>query len=296
MPFRILTWNINGTSQQNDGPDQLADVIHRHRIDMALVQEVSVNGCTLNAALTAQFGAGNYDLRYQFANPSLAQRTWTDPATLATSVAQPSAEERYAIILRQRANGTYRLAIQNIQALDYLNDVNVAAWVGERHATLRAAAPVMHPGKIRRLSRPPLVDPTRFHRLGLRRPIRIKATYHGHSYYIFCWHAPQGGGNGGANFSGRDAEPGYRLWRRAGGGSQYPKARVILAGDLNARHPGIAGLGENWAQALSPGANIHNDRVTHIYANGVVLNALTRPAITALAAHSDHVALAATVT
>jgi hypothetical protein len=47
---------------------------------------------------------------------------------------------------------------------------------------------------------------------------------------------------------------------------------------------------------MSPGANIHNDRVTHIYAKGVQLQALSRPRIDALANHSDHVALAATVT
>jgi hypothetical protein len=296
MPFRILTWNVNGTSQQNHGPDQLADVIRRHRIDLTLLQEVTVNGCTLDAALTAALGAGQYDLRFHVANPTLQQRTWADPATGAVTVAQPSSEEHYAIIRRPRPDGTYRLAIQNVQPLDYLNNVNVAAWIGERHASLRAAAPVMNPHKIRRLSRPPLVDPTRAARLGLRRPLRIKATYHGRAYYFFCWHAPQGAGSGGPNFSGRDAEPGYRLWRLAGGGSQYAHTRVILAGDLNARHAGVTGMGENWPQAMSPGANIHNDRVTHIYAKGVQLQALSRPRIDALANHSDHVALAATVT
>lgn len=296
MPFRILTWNINGTSQQNHGPDQLAEVIRRHNIDLVLLQEVTVAGCTLDAALTAELGAGQYDLQYYVANPTLQQRTWTDPGTGATSIAQASSQEHYAVIRRPRADGTYRLNIANVQALDYVNNVNVAAWVGERHVSLRAALPVMNPHKVRRLSRPPLVDPSRYQDLGLRRPLRIKATYHGHRHYIFCWHAPQGAGSGGPNFSGRDARPGYELWQRAGGGVNYPHTRVILAGDLNARQAGVAGLGENWPQAVHPPVNnMHGDGVSHIYAKGVQLQALSRPRIDALANHSDHVALAAIV-
>lgn len=295
MPFRILTWNINGTSNQNQGPDQLASVMHRHNIDLAVLQEVSIGGCTLDAALTAQFGAGNYDLRYHVANPSLHQRTWVDGT--ASHLAPASSEEHYAIIRRPKPDGTYRITITNIQSPDYLNNVAVANWVGERHPSMRAGIPVMNPHKVRRLSRPPLVDPIRYYALGLRRPLRIKAAYHGHRHYIFCWHAPQGSGSGGPDFSGRDARPGYELWQRAGGGVAYPHTRVILAGDLNARAAGVTGLGDVWPQAVHPPpGNMHNDGVSHIYAKGVTLQTLSRPYIDDLANYSDHVALAAIVT
>lgn len=295
MPFRILTWNINGTSQQNQGPDQLAEVIRRHRIDLVVLQEVSIGGCTLGAALTAELGAGSYDLRYHVANPSLTQRTWNDGT--ATHLAAASSEEHYAIIRRQKPDGTYRVTLTSIQPPDYVNDVAVDNWVGERHPNLRAGIPVMNPHKIRRLSRPPLIDPSRYHALGLRRPLRIQAAYHGHHHYVFCWHAPQGAGSGGPNFSGRDARPGYELWQLAGGGVAYPKTRVILAGDLNARAAGVTGLGDAWPQAVHPPTgNMHNDGVSHIYAKGVTLQRLSRRRIDALANHSDHVALAAIVT
>ncbi|HEX8430185.1 MAG TPA: endonuclease/exonuclease/phosphatase family protein [Longimicrobium sp.] len=293
MPFRLLTWNINGTSQQNQGPDQLAEVIRHHRIDLTLLQEVSVNNCTLDAALTAELGAGNYTLQYHFANPSVHQRTWVDPQAPVARVAQPASEERYAIIGRQRANGTYRVTINAIQALDYINNVNVTNWVGAR---TRGYQTPHNPAKVRRLSVPPLVDPNRYVELGFRRPISIDATYNGLAYDIFCWHAPQGGGSGGANFSGRDAEPGHSLWILAGGGSHHPGARVILAGDLNARAAGIIGLNQNWPYAVHPRTpNIHNDRVSHIYAKGTHIQELSRTRIRNLANHSDHVALAAIV-
>ncbi len=293
MPFRLLTWNINGTSQQNNGPDQLAEVIQHHRIDLVLLQEVAVNNCTLDAALTARLGAGHYTLQYQFSNPTQLQRTWTDPTAGHVSIAQPAPQERYAIIRRQRANGTYRVTVNAIQALDYVNDVNVINWVGARHQGLQSPH---NPLKKRRVSVPPLIDPTRYAQLGFRRPIQIDATHNGLAYDIFCWHAPQGGGNGGANFSGRDAEPGYRLWIRAGGGSQHPGARVILAGDLNARAPGIIGMNQNWPYAVHPQhGNIHNDMVSHIYSKGIQVQELNRRRIRTLAHHSDHVALAAVV-
>ncbi|HEX7239727.1 MAG TPA: endonuclease/exonuclease/phosphatase family protein [Longimicrobiaceae bacterium] len=295
MPFRLLTWNINGTSQQNNGPDQLAEVIQHHRIDLVLLQEVAVNNCTLDAALTARLGAGNYTLQYEVSNPTQQQRTWTDPATGNSHTAQPAPQERYAIIRRQRGNGTYRVTINSIQALDYVNDVNVTTWIGERHPNLRSAHPG-NPRKMQRLSRPPLVDSNRYVQLGFRRPVLVDATYHGHAYSIFTWHAPQGGGNGGANFSGQDARLGYALWIRAGGGSHHPGARVILAGDLNARVAGVTGLNQNWPYAVHPTpGNIHNDGVSHIYAKGTHIQELNRRRVRNLANHSDHVALAATV-
>jgi hypothetical protein len=296
MSFRILTWNINGTRNQNNGPDQLAEVIRRHRIDLAVLQEVSINGCTLGAALDTELGIGNYTLQYHRANPSLQQRTWTDPVDGTTRVAQASHDENYAIIRRQRANGTYRVNVTGLTALDYLINVNVTSWIGQRAHPMRVAPTGGPPLKKQRMSRPPLVDQNRYHHLGFRRPLLVNATYGGNAYAIFCWHAPQGGGNGGANFSGQDASSGYELWILAGGGSQYAAARVILAGDLNARHAGVAGLGEQWNQAIHPApGNIHNDQVSHIYGSGVQLNPLVRTRITNLAARSDHVALAAVV-
>jgi endonuclease/exonuclease/phosphatase family metal-dependent hydrolase len=292
MSFRLLTWNINGTSNQNNGPDQLARAIRRKRIDLAVLQEVSIGGCTLDAALQAELGAGNYTLDHWLANPTQLQRTWNG------QVAQAAPDEHYAIITRRSTStGAYRVTVNGITDPDYVNDPDIADWIDEALPNYRGAGPVTAatpPWKRRRVA-PRLVDPNRYHDLGLRRPVRLAATYNGNAYRIFTWHAPQGGGNGGANFSGRDARRGYELWQRWGGGTAYPAARVVLAGDLNARSAGVLGLGEAWAQAVNPGANIHNDAVTHIYGKGVVLTPFLRNTITALAAFSDHVALVADV-
>ncbi|HEX8241902.1 MAG TPA: hypothetical protein VF541_00355, partial [Longimicrobium sp.] len=217
MTFRLLTWNINGTGNQNNGPDQLAECIRRNAIDLAVLQEVNVNGCTLDAALMAELGAGNYTLDYWLANPVVLERQWNGHQ------AQVAHEENYAIIRRRSTQlGVYRVTVNNMYDPIYTTCQNIVDWIGEtagpNYRTLGGGG--AHPSKKRRIV-PPLVDPTRYHVLGLRRPVRLDCTYNGNAYSVFTWHAPQGGGAGGPNFSGRDARRGYVLWKAWGGGSAY---------------------------------------------------------------------------
>ena len=205
-------------------------------------------------------------------------------------------EENYAIIQRRSTTlNANRVTINGMYDPAYTTCAAITNWIGETGPNYRAGAGGGgHPMKKRKIV-PPLVDPTRYHALGLRRPVRLDCTFNGNPYSIFTWHAPQGGGTGGPNFSGRDARRGYSLWQDWGGGSAYHAARTVLAGDLNARSAGVLGLGEAWAQAVNPRANIHNDAVTHSYWSGVVLNEVVRNRIDNLAQYSDHVALGAEV-
>ena len=105
MPFRLLTWNINGTANQNNGPDQLAEVIRRHHVDLVVLQEVNVFGCTLDEALMAELGAGNYTLQ-------LAQNLTNGKITLQARVRDradklPRAVEQQAAA-RQRPRSRLR--------------------------------------------------------------------------------------------------------------------------------------------------------------------------------------------
>lgn len=276
MSFRLLTWNIRGTSQQNVGPNQVAKVIRRKLIDVAVLQEVSRNGCTLGAALDAELGIGNYTLLYSLANPPLAQRRWPPPTF--TYTAQPSTEERYAVIVRTGG----RVAAAAIPAQpDYVANLNIANWINE---------PLIPYVGGKRKRTPVPKDPYRRNDLALRRPLKINLTYRTATIVLYSWHAPHGGlAAGGPAYRSAYARAGHDLFYRYHGNALPPR-RSILAGDLNATHAATSGRG--WgAHIVAP-----DDNITHIYGNGVTLELIDRPSIQALKTPlSDHQALVAKV-
>lgn len=276
MSFRLLTWNIRGTSKKTVGPDQVAKVIRRKRIDVAVLQEVSRSGCTLAAALDVELGIGGYALLYSLANPPLVQRRWPPPTF--TYTAQPSSEERYAVIVR---NGG-RVAAAAIPAQpDYVANHQIANWINE---------PLTPHSGSKRKRTPVPKDPYRRDDLALRRPLKINLTYKTATITLYSWHAPHGGmASGGAAYRSADTRSGHDLFYRYHGGALPPR-RSILAGDLNATHAANSGMG--WgAHVAAP-----QDDITHVYGHGVTLELIDRPSIRALKTPlSDHQALVAKV-
>lgn len=311
--FRLLTWNVRGTSGSLQKITNLHTAMATHNIDVATLQEVSDTETAVRNILQPLTNNPRGDWQFFSEAPSLGARklpSEVSPAPLAESRASK-------IVVFARPGAAVTLGLYS--ELDYINcapilasfikvkptpapsitaapqvplkvNIKLGGNVVSSHTIQGpAAAPAVASRRSTRTPTPTL-NQDRINQLGYRRPIRVNITVGGTSVALFTWHAPQGQGSGGSNFSGMLASPAHDLFELfcSAGLPQH----AVFAGDMNCSS---AAMNSRWSANCASEAY---EKWSHIGGVGVTCTLYSHADIQALHANgadSDHGAVCADI-